>query len=120
MNFKEQIQQCGLKATPGRLALLEHLYKSDAPLCYEQVKVAVTIDKATFYRTMATFEANGIVDAFEFPDNRRHYEYHRHPHAHFICSACGGVECLKQSSISLPNYKIETIVIKGTCPACNA
>lgn len=119
MDFVEEIHRCGLKATPGRVALLQHLYRASAPQCYEDVKASLAIDKATFYRTMATFENEHIVNSFESFDKRRYYEFRRNTHAHFICQICGGIECLESARITLPGYKIDTVVFKGSCSNCH-
>lgn len=119
MDFKETIRQCGMKATPGRVILLEQLYRANEPLSYEDIRPSVSVDKATFYRSMAAFEEKGIVSGFEFPDKRRYYEYRRNDHGHFICLKCGGVECLHSNMFSMPGYAIETLIVKGTCKACN-
>ena len=119
MDFVKEIHRCGLKATAGRVALLQHLYRASTPQCYEDVKASLAIDKATFYRTMATFENAHIVSSFESFDKRRYYEFRRNPHAHFICQICGDIECLERSNIILPGYTIDTIVVKGSCSHCN-
>lgn len=113
------LHRCDLKATPRRITLLQLLYNATIPLCYEDVKAAVSIDKATFYRTMARFETEGIISSIESFDKRRYYEFRRHPHAHFVCQVCGAIECLERTDITLPGYAIDTVVVKGSCRHCN-
>lgn len=119
MDYKNKIKECGLKATPGRVSLLEQLHNAKEPLSYEDLKASLSIDKATFYRNMASFEEKEIVSGFEFPDKRRYYEYKRDDHSHFICLECGKVECLNQNAIVMPGYEIATAIIKGQCKECS-
>ena len=120
MDFKTKIKRCGLKATSGRISLLEKLYTAKEPLSYEDLKESLSVDKATFYRTVTTFEDKGIVNSFEFPDKRRYYEFRKDNHAHFICVKCGCIECMEQNIVNIPDYQIETVVITGNCKVCCA
>jgi Fur family ferric uptake transcriptional regulator len=120
MKLIEQIKKSGLKATPSRLTLLENLYFSNSPQSYEDMKntFSLSMDKATFYRNMATFEEKGFISSIESPDKRRYYEYVDKKHAHFFCLSCGNIECLREKVFELENYKVETITVKGYCPKC--
>lgn len=120
MDFAKKLQQGGLKATPGRIALLEYIYNSNAPLSYDDIKDSLSIDKATFYRSVSAFEENEILNSIEAPDKRRYYEFRRDAHLHFICQKCGKIECLDEKMLVLSGYKIETIIVKGYCVECNA
>ena len=98
---------------------MEILTNSSKPLCYEDIKDKISMDKATFYRNITKFEEENIIDSFESNDKKRYFEIKKNPHAHFICSKCSSVECLKEeTNINLPTYKIENIIIKGICPKC--
>lgn len=119
MNALEQLlDNTNLKLTTARVAILELLTKAHRPLCYEDIKDKLKMDKATFYRNIIKFEDENIINSFESNDKKRYYEIHKSPHAHFICSSCSKIECIKEQSISLPGYSIENIIIKGICPSC--
>jgi len=118
MDFNATLHQVGLKSTPTRVLLLEHIYTLKQPLCYADIKTVLTIDKATFYRNMSKFEEAGIVTSIESSDKRRYYEYRHNEHAHFICNDCGKIECLETETIRIEGYKIDNVVVKGSCIVC--
>jgi len=112
------INQSNLKLTTARVAILELFAQAKKPLCYEDIKNQLQMDKATFYRNIAKFEEENILNSFESNDKKRYYEIQKNPHAHFICSNCSKIECIKEQNIHLEGYKIENIIIKGICPSC--
>ena len=118
MNIEELIKDKNIKLTTARVTLLEVFEKSDRPLCYEEIKNDISMDKATFYRNISKFEEEGILNAFESNDKKRYFEIKHNPHAHFVCVVCNSVECMKDVDISLPNYEINNIIINGKCPSC--
>jgi Fur family ferric uptake transcriptional regulator len=118
MDFKQKIQQCGLKATAGRIALLQQIYIAKEPLSYDDLRSSLSMDKASFYRSIAKFEERGVVNSFESSNKRRYYEYRRDVHAHFICLDCGVIECIREKIIHMPEYRIETAVLTGHCKKC--
>lgn len=108
-----------IKLTSARTAILEILTHAKKPLSYEDIKDNISMDKATFYRNISKFEEEEIVNFFESNDKKRYYEIKKNPHAHFICSSCSSVECLKEEQkINLDGYQIDNIIIKGLCPIC--
>jgi len=118
MQIKELIKDKNIKLTTARIKLLEILKESDRPLCYEEIKKHISMDKATFYRNISKFEAEGILNSFASNDKKRYFEFTQSPHAHFVCIACNGVECIKNIDITLPNYEINNVIINGKCTAC--
>ena len=119
MKLEELIKNKKLKFTPARQMLLEIFSKASHPLSYEDVKAQLTMDKATFYRNMTTFESSGILNGFESNDKKRYYEMTDKLHAHFICSECHHVECLEENPhFLLKNYKVDNIIVHGVCTGC--
>lgn len=118
MNIEKLIQDKNIKLTTARVALLELLQKADRPLCYEDIKGDLSMDKATFYRNISKFEEEGILNAFESNDKKRYFEIKHKAHAHFVCVECNSVQCLKDIDITLPDYEINNIIIHGRCQTC--
>lgn len=121
MNIKTLIQEKNIKPTTARVKILERLQKSDRPLCYEEIKHDISMDKATFYRNIARFEETGILNAFESNDKKRYFEIKQTPHtphAHFVCVLCHSVACVPNIEITLPQGEIHNIIINGVCPKC--
>ena len=118
-NINTLIDGTNIKLTTARKAILEILVNSSKPLCYEDMKDNISMDKATFYRNITKFEEENIINSFESNDKKRYYEVHKNPHAHFICTSCSQITCLHDdSTIVLEGYKIDNIIIKGICPTC--
>ena len=120
MLIKNIIEEKNLKLTSARRELLEILIEENRPISFENVKTKLTMDKATFYRNVSTFEKEAIVNSFESNDKKRYYELQGFPHAHFICNNCNKVECLKNiESIKLDGYSVTDVIFKGLCKDCN-
>ena len=118
MKIEELIKNKNIKLTTARVKLLEILKEADRPLCYEEIKNDISMDKATFYRNISKFEEEGVLNAFESNDKKRYFEVKLNPHAHFVCVTCNMVECIKNIDIALPNYEINNVIINGKCPSC--
>lgn len=119
INIKELVKEKNIKLTGARTSILEILACASKPLSYDEIKDKVTMDKATFYRNISKFEEEHLVNSFESNDKKRYFEILKTPHAHFICSTCSKIECLdEKAKITLLGYKIDNIIIKGTCNKC--
>lgn len=119
INSKEIIKMSGLKITAPREMLVELLSESEKPLCYNDIKSNISMDKATFYRTMNSFEEAKIVSAIESNDKKRYFELIREPHSHFLCNICHSLECIStNNTIELAGYTIDSITMRGVCAKC--
>jgi len=120
MNATQLMNQHKLKITSSRELLLNILFQSAKPLCYEELKKELVMDKTTFYRNMTTFEDVGIVNGFESEDKKRYFEISKTPHAHFVCKKCYEIECLKEISIdNMIDYEVDNFILHGICKSCN-
>lgn len=110
-----------LKITQARLAIIEVLQKAKAPMSYEQIKEQMRqeMDKATFYRNIAKFEALELVRKFESDDRKWYFELSTSTHAHFICEKCHQITCM---NVDLGHIEgdVKSIVLKGRCKECKA
>ena len=108
-----------IKLTTARRAILEVFINSNKPLCYEDIKENLSMDKATFYRNITKFEDEDIVSSFESNDKKRYFEIQKTKHSHFICNVCSKIECIHEKlDVTIPNHQIDNIIIKGICPNC--
>lgn len=105
-----------LKMTKARQEIWNTLRDASQPLCYDDF--TLSMDKATFYRNIALFEEHNLIAKFESDDKKWYFEILSTPHAHFICKQCRQVSCLNDITIHIPDYTIETIILKGNCPQC--
>jgi len=119
MHLKQLIHNKNLKFTPAREAILKIFSEASQPLSYENIKTQLSMDKATFYRNMLTFEKHGILNSFESNDKKKYYELKGTIHGHFICRQCHQIKCLNSNfSFLLNEYEIDNIIIHGLCPQC--
>lgn len=111
----------GLKLTQARLEILTLLADAKAPLSYEQMKqkMAITMDKATFYRNMTLFETHALVHKMESDDRKWYFELVKSPHAHFICEICHQITCIKVD-LGHVDAEVKSIVLKGRCKECRS
>jgi len=118
MQIEHIIEQSNLKITPARKELLELLVKENRPICFEDIKNKINMDKATFYRNISKFDSSNIISSFESNDKKRYYELQSSPHSHFICNKCNTIECLNIDDVKLKGYKVMDIIFKGICKNC--
>lgn len=93
-----------------------------------------TADRTTLYRTVKTFEHQGVVHAIEDGTGITKYALcnaycsageHKDLHLHFYCTVCEETSCLTDYSIPkirLPEtYRAEDVdlIVKGICDKCN-
>jgi len=119
MKIEQIIKNKNIRFTTARLELLEILSHATKPISYEDMKHSIKMDKATFYRNIAKFIDENIVNSFESNDKKTYFEIKTDLHPHFICSYCHKVECIADlSPIYLKNYTIENVILKGKCKEC--
>lgn len=118
MNIEDIIKNKKIKLTSARVALLEILQEAKKPLSYEDIKADISMDKATFYRNIAKFEEQGILNSFESNDKKRYFELRLIPHAHFVCVSCNKIECLSDLDIKLDGYVVNNVIVNGKCKDC--
>ncbi len=136
----ERLRDAGLRRTPVRLAVLVAVTSSRTPLGAPEVigRLADGTDEVTVYRTLNTLAEHKLLHRVRGEDGawryaasgvgeRRHQE---HPHAHFVCDTCGGVECLDR--VPVPDELVRPkdlgrrydvtyaeLVVHGVCPKCH-
>jgi Fur family ferric uptake transcriptional regulator len=119
MNPKNITKETNLKLTPARDKILQILISANKPMCYEDIKSSIDMNKATFYRNMIKFQEKNIVNSFESNDKKRYFYIENTIHPHFICNICNKIKCIKQPvKITIPNYQIDNIILKGKCEDC--
>ena len=100
------LRDAGLRATPGRLALLAVLAKESKPLAMPQIEARMKgrLNQVTLYRALEALAASGIVARVNLEHDHAHYELvaGRPHHHHAVCSGCGRVE-----DIEVPHARLE-------------
>jgi len=127
-----------LRKTDMRLNVLT-LFMHSAGKAITQADLDQSIenaDRITLYRTLKTFEDNGIIHQAVDGSGITKYALcnshscsdHKHSdkHAHFLCNHCGATHCLDEKmnpNIKVPKgYEVEEsyLVLKGRCEECTA
>jgi len=135
---ERMLKEFGLKKTPVRLGVLEILSNSDRPLDVLEMleKLPAPTEPVTVYRTINTFVEKKIIHRIRSEDRSWRYAigHHSkapdHQHAHFVCDACGKVECIDEDKAPVktaeyptppPGYRVSypEILLHGTCAKCN-
>ncbi|MFT3786239.1 MAG: Fur family transcriptional regulator [Tepidisphaeraceae bacterium] len=131
------LHQAGLRRTPVRVGVIEHLHKSNRPLSVQDLAGLLPegTDLVTVYRTLNTLVKKGLARRVRGEDRSWLFEiahtekgHDDHVHAHFVCDTCGTVECLPD--VELPpvprkpigkGYDItkQEVTLHGTCPKCH-
>lgn len=95
---------------------------------FEQVRNTVPkISLGTVYRNLSVLKEEGLIREIYGNDRRAHYDATTTPHAHFICSECGGIGDV-HSQIEVDWRSLKELVgcdvaeqrleFVGTCAAC--
>jgi Fur family ferric uptake transcriptional regulator len=127
-------KQEGLKKTPGRSSVMDILTKSNKPLTYDEIFLAlinknISINISTVYRILEKFADKGIVSKLNGGGNNRSlYELAKSEHRHYffcvncremypinICPLSDLVEDLKTKQFEVFEHKLE---LSGVCREC--
>ena len=136
MQTSQLLRARGLRATPMRKAVLDHLSTQAAAVGLGDIVRALAADRVTVYRTLGTFEEHGIVHRIVDGTQQDKYALcgqdcsssgHHHDHAHFHCDDCGLTECLEVPATAptavLPKgYTASSVLLtlNGRCAACQS
>jgi Fur family ferric uptake transcriptional regulator len=96
INPAERLHTAGLKATPGRISLIEILEKSTAPQTITEISEQLPrpLNEVTVYRALDALTEAKIVRRVGFNHGHAHFELvreHDHHH-HLVCTQCARVE----------------------------
>lgn len=121
------------RITAKRLAILELFMEHSKPYVLSEIEkqLSGSMDRATMYRTLQTFEAMGLViklvdqhgTCLYMLNHEKHKKLSIHPHLY--CKECEKVVCLPSLPEAyieqLKNYEIEDMyfLMQGTCLECS-
>lgn len=129
-----RLRNAGLRRTAARVALLDVLDAQGSPVTHAELVAHPKlgeVNAVTVYRTLASLEEKGLIHRIFGPDGVwRHCasgEVEGCPgnHAHFLCTDCDSVTCLRDQP--LPRVRVapgavvtrRNLVATGTCPDCS-
>lgn len=121
--------------TPMRILVLDLLSKQNSAISLTDIEKGLEpADRITIYRTLKTFEHNGLIHAIDDGTGAPKYALcmdecspndHHDTHVHFYCTVCKETFCLpdhKIPQITLPaNFKLAEmkLTVKGICDKCS-
>lgn len=125
-----------LRNTPVRNAVLSAFYEvSGTALASRDIETALSdLDRITLYRTLKSFEQNGLihqvidgtgVTKYALCTHQCNDEAHHDVHAHFFCVSCEQTFCLENTKVSQPSldkgFKVNSaqLVLSGVCSSCS-
>lgn len=132
--LRSAVRGKGLRATPSRLAVLELLRASDAPMSHGDVAdrlASQAWDRATIYRNLTDLAEAGLVRRTDVGDHVWRFEaksaHGQAQHPHFVCTDCGTVECLPEIELVIGRARAPRAVrqrqvevhVRGLCDACS-
>ena len=127
------LRQHGLKATKGRLAVIDILKDAHVPMCaldvYNAIKDETTASLSTVYRILNQLTEAGILEASVQQEDVTCYEFHNEEHNHYIvCSKCGKFTPIHNCPLKDLDDHIEnstgyaitghSFQLEGICPDC--
>jgi Fur family ferric uptake transcriptional regulator len=132
--LRATLHGAGLRATPSRLAVLRLLRASAQPVSHGDVAdrlAAEPWDRATIYRNLTDLADAGLARRTDLGDHVWRFEaitagHAADAHPHFVCTACGTVECLPDVELSLRRSRIPRalrarqveVQVRGVCDSC--
>tara|TARA_B100000949_G_C14169587_1_gene402710 strand:+ start:385 stop:798 length:414 start_codon:yes stop_codon:yes gene_type:complete len=132
--LEEKLDNRNIRPTAMRLLVLNYFMQHDKAIPLRELEDQLdTADKSTLYRTLKTFEGNGLVHSIDDGSGTTKYALcmegctcsAKDQNYHFHCTSCGETFCLTSRNlpvIDLPkNFKLQqaNLVLKGICSHCN-
>jgi Fur family ferric uptake transcriptional regulator len=134
--IEQRLTDNKIKPTAMRLVVLDFLLSQSSAQSLTDMELKMDrTDRVTLYRTIRTFEENGLVHRIEDGSGITKFalcalgcdvEGHHDLHLHFYCIECKETHCLPKTiipEVKLPvGYKpTETqLIVKGICRNCGS
>lgn len=131
---KEELRDSDLKVTPARLAVLQLLETTEAPIDVASViayleQHDIKADPATIFRIMNVFTERGLAKQIQLQEGKARYELAANSdHHHLVCSKCGDIQDISDCNIAGLEKDIEkkkgfkvtshSLEFFGICSAC--
>jgi Fur family transcriptional regulator, ferric uptake regulator len=118
-NYLQLLQTADLEASANRLQVLEVVGGSNCPLSagdiYNVLERTQAMNRVTVYRILDLLVEHKILERLSTGGRAAYYglapNEHHLPHAHFYCSRCGQMDCLRPEILS-----IDSELLKKTFP----
>ena len=135
--LRSAVRAAGLLVTPTRAAVLAALRAAERPLTHHELASRLAergCDAVTVYRNLVALVEAGLALRGDLGDHVWRFQAaealggpRRHEHPHFVCTACGALECVPDLEVrvrrgsrvprSVRAQAIE-VQLRGVCDAC--
>jgi Fur family ferric uptake transcriptional regulator len=131
---EEKLTNKNIHPTAMRILVLDFLLGQHAATSLSDIERGLNpSDRTTIYRTLKTFEHNGLIHIIDDGTGTPKYALctdecgendHHDMHVHFYCTSCKETFCLPDHTIpkiTLPsNFKLAemNLIVKGICNGC--
>jgi len=122
-----------VKPTAVRILVLDVFLQNDFAMSLTEIEAKLPwSDRSSIFRTLKTFESNGVIHKINDGTNSAKYELcsdscnisEHFIHPHFHCDKCGKTICLEEQKINIENIPSNitintySLVLNGLCSAC--
>ncbi|WP_062238506.1 peroxide-responsive transcriptional repressor PerR [Fictibacillus sp. FJAT-27399] len=129
----DTLKQSGVRITPQRHAILEHLIKSMTHPTADEIYKSLegkfpNMSVATVYNNLRVFKEVGLVKELTYGDASSRFDCVTTEHYHIICEGCGkivdfhypGLDEVETLAESVTGFDVghHRMEIYGTCPDC--
>ena len=130
--IEEQMRLSGLKVTPQRFAVLEHLSGSCEHPTADEVFNAINkqfprASRATVYNAVTALAEAGMISALCLDDGITRYDANLEPHHHFVCHSCRKIYDVPTGEVRgnlemLTSHQVDAyeVILRGRCQSCQA
>lgn len=134
-SIEQQLRNKNIRPTAMRILIFKYMEERNTAVSLANIEKAFEkAERTTLYRSIRTFEENGLVHQIDNGTNISKYalceegcncELNQDLHLHFHCQNCDETVCLTEQKlphINLPEgYTAQdaNLVIKGICEKCN-
>jgi len=132
--FRNFMQTKGMRCTSERMAILNCAFEIRGHFDAQQLSLAMEkcsyhVSKATVYNTLELLCEAGLLVRHHIEGRQASYEAHSTDHLHLVCTGCGKVQELPDTSLtSWLNSRVPsgfnaiqcTVYAYGLCSDCNS
>ena len=134
IELRNELREKGLRATSSRIAVLDLLRSVGEPMSHSDVADRLergAWDRATIYRNLVDLTEVGLLRRTDVGDHVWRFEaiggeHEAKAHPHFVCTECGGVECLTDTTVAVSPVNSPRAVrqrevevhLRGLCDDC--
>lgn len=132
---RELLKSHALRQTDARMEVLDFIIDSQRAVSQPELEQALVhkFDRVTLYRTLSTFNANGLLHTVADSSGSMKYalcsahcegDDHHHEHLHFHCTSCAETICFDEVMVTRPELPLGyaatdyNFVVNGVCRKC--